>query len=365
MRTDDIDIVSGLDSEAEASQGPFDAPEAQDQGQGADPAPLALRDQISSALKAEADTPPAATQGDGRARLPNGQFAPKNTEGVDAQPQQGVENPAQVIAPPRSLAPADAQYFSTLPVETQQYIARTMGPLEEQAARLAGYSQLEQMIAPRRQGWALNGMSPEMAINQLFALSDYAANDPTGFIVQFAQARGINLEDVVFEPDPVDPQIADLQQQVQELQGYIQQSNQSQQQQQFDNNRNQVIAFASQVDANGKPLYPYFEELGNSIVPYVQMVRQSNPNMSVEATLKQAYESACWASPSIRAKLQQAQIDALNAQKLSEQVAEADRARRAGVSVRQGSPGNVSPTGVNTTLSLRDEIKRQFANAGA
>lgn len=322
-----------------------------------------LRDQISTALKGEDVTPPAAQQDGGPARNPDGTFAPKPQDAAAAvDPAQA----APVLGPqttPPGLTPQEAEVFAKLPAELQTSVARTMESLNEKATRFAGYEQMEQLIAPRRQAWALNGMTDAQAVNQLLALSDFAAQRPMEFIQYFAQQRGLDLEDVVFGAEPVDPTVQALQQQVQTLQQQLGGMTTQQQQAAHQNTVNEIVSFASETGPDGKPLRPYFEELGDGVLPFIQAVMTQNPNWSRQQILQEAYDRACWGTPAVRAKLQEATNAAAEAARIQEQQANAKRARSAGASIPSGVPATAPSAAASGSRSLRDEIRANLSAA--
>jgi hypothetical protein len=317
---------------------------------------LSLRDQISNAIKGT-DTPPAAQIDGGVQRNPDGTFAPKPA----GEPEAAVAAP--VVSLPSGIPGLDAAVFATLPAETQQHVARTMETLNQQAAQFTAYADIERVIAPRRQAWALNGMGDGQVINQLFALSDFAEKSPVDFVKYFAQQRGLDLEDIVYGTDPVDPVTAATNQRIQQLEAQINGFTAQQQQAAHSNTVDEVVKFAEEKDASGQLLRPYFPELGNTIVPFIQMAMQQNPGKTRNEVLAIAYDSACYASPSIRAKVLAADNAAREAARLREQTSAATRARTAGVSVSGGNPGDGSTNAANASRSgnLRDTIKAAMA----
>lgn len=318
--------------------------------------PLSLRDQISSALKGEGETPPASTQDGGPVRNPDGTFAPKPA----ADPAAAA--PATVVPVPQGLG-LDAATFASLPAETQQHVARTMDTLNQQAAQYAAYSQIEQVIAPRRQGWALAGMSDGQVINQLFALSDFAEKTPEDFIRYFAQQRDIDLEDLAFGPEPVDPTIAAYDKRIKELETQLGGITTQQQQQAHNGLVDEIVSFADEKGADGTPLRPYFGELGDTVLPHIQLALQRNPNAPRTQILSEAYDAACWGNPSIRAKMQKTADDAAAAQRIKEQQAAAGRARNAGVSVSGGTPGDAPAAATGSSGNLREDIRASMRAA--
>lgn len=320
---------------------------------------LTLRDQISSALKGE-DTPPAAQIDGGPARGPDGKFAAKAD--LNADPSA----PAAPSVPyPQGLQGLDAATFAALPAETQQSVARTMESLNQQAAQYAAYSQIEQVIAPRRQGWALNGMSEGQVINQLFALSDFAERNPEDFIRYIAEQRGLDLEDLAFGPIPQDPAITAQTQRIQQLEAQVGSFTAQQQQSAHTAIVNEIVQFADEKGADGKTLLrPYFAELGNDVLPFIQVAMQQNPNRPRSVILNEAYERASWANPSVRAKMQAALDATRAAERIRTGTAAAGRAASAGVSVAAGVPGEGATVKSGTSQgSMRDDIRAAMAAA--
>jgi hypothetical protein len=325
--------------------------------------PTSLRDQLSSALKdSDTLTPDAATQGE-RPRNPDGTYASKPVDAPQADPNTALSAPQNLIQAPQGMSPQEAEVFAKLPAELQTSVARTMESLNEKAARFAGYEQMEQLISPRRQAWAMNGMTEAQAVNQLLALSDFATTKPAEFIQYFAQNNGVDLEALVYDQDPTDPKYAQLEQQVQTLTSQLSGMTAQQQQAAHQSTIDEIVSFASEAGTDGKPLRPYFEELGTSVLPFIQTVREQNPNMSRVQVLQEAYDRACWGMPSVRAKMQEASAQADRARQIREQQDVASRARRAGTGMSSGVPTTSSADAVSGVRSLRDELRASIASA--
>lgn len=326
--------------------------------------PKSLRDQISSALKGQQDTPEAAQQ-DGQQRDPKGRFTAKPAEGTPPAVDPATGLPVAAVPPvqaPRSLSAADLQLFNALPAELQTSFARTMEAVNADAARYAGYAHLEQVIAPRRDAWALQGMTEAQAISHLFALSDFAGRDPAGFIRYMADNAKIDLEELVYADDDVDPTVRQLQQQVSQLSQALQGRDAAQQQSAHNAAVDEVISFGSEKDDKGNLLRPYLEELADDFLPYVQQEYGRNPNAPRAQILQQAYDNACWGVPSVRAKMQEAQKAAAEAEAVRARAEKAAKAKTAGASISSGQPASAAtPSG--DSLSLRDTIKAAMASA--
>lgn len=324
-----------------------------------EPKALSLRDQISSALKGEPATPDAAQQDGGQARGPDGKFVPKTPEALAAEAAVAAPAPAVVPVPPApGLTP---EVFATLPAETQAHLARTMEQVGAQQAQLNAYNNIEQVIGPRRQAWGLNGMTDVQAVTQLFALSDFAGKDPEGFIRYFAQQNRLDLEEIAFGGEPVDPQMQALQQEIAQLRGNLNGMTAQQQQAAHTNTVNQIIGFFEAKDASGTPLRPHADEIGDNLMPFVNAERQRNPNAPMEQVLQAAYDAASWATPSVRAKLQQASATADEATRLAQNVDKVAAAKRAGASIPSGVSVAADTGKLAEGGSLRDTIRASIA----
>lgn len=318
-----------------------------------------IRDLISGALKGETATPEAAQQ-DGRVRNPDGTFAPK--------PAEVVLDPAAppVVAAPPVAAPAgiDPTVFSSLPAETQAQLARTMDGVNASQQRFARLEPIEKLITPRIDAWALNGMQPEQAMHQLLALSDFAGRDIRGFIKYMAQTNNVDLEQLVLgmgAEEQVDPAMKALQDQIAELQGHRTQEQRQQQQNAHNGRVSEVAAFASEKGQDDQLLRPHFNELGNDVLPFITAVKAQNPQWSHTQVLQEAYDRACWGTPSVRSKMQAAADAAGAAERLRLSTEKVGAARTASVSVRSGAPTTPPAAPNESSRSTRDVIRAAIA----
>jgi hypothetical protein len=316
-----------------------------------------LRDQLSSAFKGEGgevtDQQNASTAQDrGDGRTPTGQFAPKTPAEQQAADQSG--QPAAVQAPQG----IDPQVFNSLPPEVQQQVASTVARVEQQAAQYQRYDQLETVIGPRRQAWAINGVSEAQAVNQLLALSDFAGQSPPDFIAWFAGQHGVDLAALAQQGQVsdqyIDPVVQELREQVNQLTGQLTHITTGQQQAQHNSLVEVTAQFAAEAGENGQPLRPHFAELGTGILPYINQVKAEMPHASPREVLSEAYDRACWATPTVRAKVLASQ----EASRLAEQRVTAARAQAAGSSVVGQAPasGSTAPK-VQGEGTVRDHLR--------
>lgn len=349
-----------------------------------DKAEPTLRDQLSSAFKApESGAPtdqqqaqsvqppevPALTKdGEGKYRQTDGTFASAEQiaafEAAQAAPGQSTQQAAQSPIL-QGMTPVEQQQFQSLPAELRQLVERTMEGLNTRGARYGEYDLLEQVIGPRREAWAQQGMAPAVAVNQLFALSDYASQRPGDFVLWFAEQNKLDLDALLDARDAqaasVDPQVAALQAQVQQLQGNVQQFTSGQQQQEQTARLQLVQDFAAEKDEAGGLKRPYLTDVMGEWTAHITALRTAQPNMSPHEVLQKAYEAACWANPTVRAQMQQAS----DAARRAEEARRASTAKAAGATVTGGPAGDASTQPNNANRSLRDDLKDAFAAARA
>jgi hypothetical protein len=284
-------------------------------------------------------------------------------EGEDEEGDEGEEgddDDVGPIDPPANWPVQEQQFFKELSPQLQHaYLDRARymtadytRKTQELAQVRQSYQEMDRIIGPRVQQWALNGMAPAQAMQQLIALSDYATNSPVEFLKYFANLRGVNLNQLAERPELdeyVDPQVSALQKQLAQVQAYVNQSSrvqqQAQQQQQvaqyqqaFNQTNSAIDNFASQTGQDGRPLYPHFKELEEDMAAEIETGRAK--------TIHEAYERAKWANPFTRSKLLARQRNDENAANR----ARAQAARRASSSISGASGSYGSPATENMSI---------------
>jgi hypothetical protein len=201
-------------------------------------------------------------------------------------------------------------------------------------------------IAPYQQHLQSLGVDAPTAINALMrADMTLRTGDPATkaqYFAQLAREYGIDLAQVQ-NPQPIDPQVQYLQQQMQSLRQQQQLwQNQVQQQEQM-KVQSEIAQFAT-ADKT------HFEAVRNDMADLLQTGKAN--------TLQEAYDMAVWMRPEIRNTLIEQQRQ--DAQRKAVEAAQAQRAKAAAVSVKGSTPtsaGGQTPQG-----SLRDILAAQFAD---
>ena len=363
------DVANGADQNApakpsieETMAAAFDKMQAAETS--APAVPSGGADLPSAEVKSE-QPPPSS---DDRPRGPDGKFAPKQAEAApkEAAPANEISDQPQETKPdatastPPATAPVswsqDAKAaWASLPVAVQQAIIKreqeASTGIKSYADKLKASEALQSVIGPRAQMLAAQYGTTEKGIETLFQLSDFAGNNPQGFIQWFAQQRGIDLNQLgtlpnqQAQPAPVDPQYAALQQRFGQLENMLVAQQRAEQDRQTAELNRQIEAFKSD------PKNAHFEELRQDMARLIQGGMASD--------LSDAYEKAMWANPTVRAKVIESQRAQEEAQRKAEAEKKAAEARKiAAVNVATKGTVGASPT---ATKSM-EETMRQVAD---
>ena len=259
-----------------------------------------------------------------------------------AKAEASSEPDDQTITAPQSMSAKDREAFTTLPPEQQKWISDRAKEQEsaftqktmELADQRKGYDKLDQILAPRRQQLALDGMDDSTAVGQLFALSDYANNDPIGFVKYMMNARQIPmsaLTESAGPQQPADPQLAAMQQKMQGFENFLTQQQMQAQQQAETAINGDVQKFAQDNE--------FYAELENEMIPVVAALRQNDPNLSNHDALSKAYKMAIAANDGVSAKVEASKSTKAETDKVAMAKARAAKSKKAAASnvVRSGA----------------------------
>ena len=262
----------------------------------------------------------------------------EGAETTDADSTKDAGAAETPLSPPERWSAADKEQFKALPPEAQKLVLKREGDVEryltQETQKIAetkrNYEPLERHIAPRREAWALQGFTPDAALEHLFALSDFATRDKPGFIRWFAQQQGVDLSELASSgASAPDPQIQALSQEVQSLK----QADQQRQQQARDTYR-QSVNSAIQEFAQDTKSHPHFKDVEADIAAMLPGIMQQKPGASHKELLQIAYDKATWANDGVRTKI-------LAEQKKAEDLKAAQAAEKA----KKAAGGNVKTSG--------------------
>lgn len=318
----------------------------------ADTAPPSERD-LSSALDPAGEGTPPEPSRPVEGRDDKGRFVAKEPV-KDAPPLDGAKTAIdpktltdkpltaeERIAPPVNWKGDAKIAWERLGNDVKKALVEDYKRVQETEARLGP---IAQVLEPRRASLVAQYGSEANAVQRLLQISDLAERDPTSFLTQFAQARGIDLTKLIpgapgvaapntVAANPVDHPLAA---EVQQLKAVVQQFVSTNQSAQSEHLTQSIQAFAAD------PAHPYFNDVRAGMAALIQSGQAK--------TLKEAYDQATWANPAIR--------NALLAQ-AREQEQEANRQRveraKAAALTATGAPGPKGP-GTGAIPQTFDEI---------
>lgn len=331
------------------------------------PVETSLRDDLVSAVaevkEREADpvdTPEKVEARDDKGRFKNKEDTVKAPKGKDDN-SEAITNMAQVtpvkeVEAPVGLSAAAKAKWKELPQEVRDDIIRR----EEDSHRLASRqdedrilgTKLKEIITPymaqiRSEGGTAEGAVSDL-LNTAYQLRTAPPNQKAQLVQQIIKAYGVDMNLISPESQGyVDPTIQELQNQIAQLQKMANPATITKQlQEKMENDRigTEVNAFASD------PANVHYQT--------VKATMASLLGTGQAANLKEAYEMACFANPSIRSTLLAQQQTDETAKRKQEMEAK----KKAGSSIT-GSPGTVVANSGSPERTLREEIAHNLREA--
>ena len=216
----------------------------------------------------------------------------------------------------------------------------------------------DEIMKPFKGDFERAGMDDVGAVRQLLAAHDYLRKDPANAINWLANQYGVDIgaigNDPAAEDEFADPQVKQLQQQVAQLTGFIQNQQTQQQSHEQASTQSFIDQFAAETDASGNPAHPHFET--------VRSVMGSLISSGNATDLKSAYDMAVYANPELRQEeLKRVAASQSQAKVKTEAVQKAKKAQRSKVRGSATPGAQALPAGA----SIRDAINasiRQLEN---
>jgi|DEB0MinimDraft_4_1074332.scaffolds.fasta_scaffold25765_2 hypothetical protein len=281
----------------------------------------------------------------------------------DAAPVE-VEEVEEVeeIAPPEHWSQLDKDAFNDLPPDVRKLYLDKATSLEkgynEKFEQIADWQKekaaLDEVFAPLASELSLHGMDRADVLRRLVGAHTYLSRDPEGALRWLAQQYGADYLLAGDEPDPFDTpdprvqtltqEIAQLKQQLQGFQGQYQTTQEAALSQ-------QIQAFQTATDEQGKPKYPYFTDVRTQMGQLIQA--------GAAQSLEQAYEMAVWSNPDVRGRLMQADQQKANQAAEAKRRQEAEKARKASAARTAGS----GRAGSGKAGSIREAVEQAVRGA--
>ena len=199
--------------------------------------------------------------------------AAEGQEGADVEATPDGEPEPDALAAPKTWPAEHREAFEHLPEDQRSFMlqreqerdaafTRKTTDLAEQRRQIES---LQGVLAPYKQQMQAHGISEAEYVSRLMTYDNALRQNPKLALQNLAQHYGIKLSgdsgvDYV-EETPSDPQILQLQQQLNQTQAHIQTMQQSQVMAQQQQLVDQVESFSTAKDAKGNLKHPHFEKL--------------------------------------------------------------------------------------------------------
>lgn len=298
-----------------------------------------LRDELTASYEAAADAPPEAV--DQQAPPVPAELPPLEAPPVWGSKYKEVFQ--RIAQTPEQRANAEAWLEQWK--ETQGYVTKKEQEAAEYRKR---FEPLHEVIRPYEGYWHQQGMDAVSGVRQLVSYAEQLARDPRAMIPQLAQMYGVDLSELVADQPYIDPQVAQLQAELQAMRGGLQQQQMQQQQQQYHRLTEEVRAFETATDEQGNPRHPHFARV------FDQMIGLARGGLA--STIQDAYEKAVYLDKDLQTEIsaQRAQSEAVT------RAAEAKKALDASRTVRSKAP----TAGSAPERTIREELAAQLDAAG-
>lgn len=292
---------------------------------------------------------------------------PPEVEAPEPEPEAETIEPRLNLAPTTWTAEAKANY-KDLPAWAKKEVHKREEDVLKGISNLKEQSrfgeQMQRAVEPYRAMLNQLNVPAESAVqgmlNTLYTLETAAPQKKAQLFKDLAQRYQVDLGQVVAPTDPDQAKfsqfVAPLTQQITQLQQTIQRQQSSTQEQQLREAQSAIESFASSVDENGQPKYPYFENVSELMTSFLQTGRAT--------TLEEAYETAVWADPQTRSLLQSEQTQKAEAERARLAKEKADKARKAN-KLNLEKRGSHEPSANKPTGSIDDTLNETFERLSA
>lgn len=319
-----------------------------------------LQGEIDRLFDASEKTEKRQERANGQDRGVNGQFKGSDAQPNGAQAQQQITD--QIPEAPASWSDDGKKHWATLSPEVRQYLIDRDGEDQKSRAadgeRLKGYESLERIIGPRREALAKNFQSADVAIEQLFALSDFAGRDFPAFIRFMCEQRGVDpkslIEQVAAQPS-ADPNVTALQRKVAELEKDASQRGQAEEQELERQALKAINDFKGAKDDKGNLLRPHFDAVSQAM----------GPMLKAGMDLERAYKAAVASDDKLQAKIAAEAEKARKAKEDEEAKEKASKARRVAGSDLRSSTAASSASRASFDDTLRASIDAALSKAAS
>jgi hypothetical protein len=310
------------------------------------------REMLAAALDA-AETAPSSEDEPAAPVEPAEPVPASETPETPAEPA----TPEPWAAPPSSWKKEQHAVYESLAPEAKQYITQRETEMRQGIEPLIPKAKFADEVNQAMQPFQANiqaaGVPPVAAIQTLMQADNILRNAPMeqkrAYALQLLQQYGVDLGDGSYvAPEPVNPQVQALQQQVAQLGGTVQTWQQQQQAQETARLQAEIEAFAAD--------HPHFEKVRGTMSKLM--------TAEVALTLEDAYKIATRSDETIFSEIQTASQKQAEADRKAAADKAAKAAKAAAVSTRSSTPGHAPPANAkdrrSTLESAFDGLSERF-----
>ena len=270
-----------------------------------------------------------------------------DADNSDDEVEGEADEPADLVAAPEHWSAEFKEGFESLPDEGRQMFLDRYKDMERDYTRKTQEiadirrraASIEEVITPFRDEFSRAGMDDAGAVRQLLGAHKFLRESPQQAIAWLAQNYGVDINGLGAteqpEDDYTDPQVVQLRDQVSQLQGYLQNQQNQQQQARVVDTQQTIDTFANATTDDGAVAHPHFAAVRTTMGGLIQS--------GVATDMNAAYEMAVYADPELRSSLIDLQADKVQAK--AKQAANVRKAKRA-------QRSNVKSSGVPATEAL-------------
>ncbi len=321
-----------------------------------------------------------------RTRDAQGRFVDEYKRPKEETKAEGPETPAEAAPekpepekpePPKAEVPshwsaADREMFAKQSPEAQAWLMRRHGEMEkgfqEKSQELAAY---RKAVEPFQGFFAQRGLAPQEAITRLLRVDHFLRSgtpaEKARVYADIGKAYGIaqNTPDPAHDPAleeqgyPEDEQLRAIKERQDRLESELTSRRRAEETARVQQRSNELREFIEAKSETGEPVHPHAEELIPEMIVLANGLKASGKPVP---PLKELYETAAWASPAVRPKLQEAQRNAAAAAAEAEKKAHAEKAKQAQQKHPRGDvPVSKAPPASSGTV--RDDVARAYEQA--
>jgi hypothetical protein len=305
---------------------------------------------------------------DGRARGPDGKFLPKAAEAKTVPPKVEAKTetpapvnattattppPAPAVTTPTLKAPqswkADVrEKFNALPPEVQAEVLRRETEMAQTFQAIAPAKKLQAVVSQHEDMFKAEGADPAQAIGGILQtvrrLATGSAQEKAAIVAQMVRGYGVDIETLARTLDAPPQQAAPAAIDPAAIERRVLERMQAQQEE---------AAIAQAIQQFGAEPREFMADVEPMMAAIVQSARARGETPSAKM-LQDAYDKACWATPEVRAALQQREAG----EKAKAAAAAAQKAKAAAVSVR---PTHAVAPPVASSGSPQDDVRAAIA----